>query len=106
LQTNPGTGDGRPGTKTGLQGGTFESWFKLPGTPRRDDDLGAREAMNRASFSTLAVTPGVGVAMAQAIVAARTARRGGRFTKFDDLLGVGGIDAEQLEQIKKSFTLN
>jgi DNA uptake protein ComE-like DNA-binding protein len=48
----------------------------------------------------------VGAVAAQAIIAARAKRRTGRFAKFDDLVGVGDIDAGRLKQIKKAFTLN
>ena len=59
--------------------------------------------INRASVADLTRLPLVGEKRAKAIVAWR--RKNGPFKEFEDLLGVQGIGATTLEQLKRYITL-
>ena len=104
------TGDGPAGTSLGLQGGIFESWFGSADTEQRNPTVGTNfrassVPVNSATVFELALVPGVGMQRAEEIVAAREARPNKRFSKFDDLRGVGGINTALLNTIKPHLKL-
>lgn len=66
--------------------------------------LGARLDLNRASADDLAQLPGVGPALAQAIVDAR-ARSDGGFHAWDEVDAVAGVGPARLETLKASVEI-
>jgi len=60
--------------------------------------------VNQADWVTLSLVPGLGKALAEEIVARRTAR-GGRFDSLDDLLEVKGIGEKMLEKLRPYLSL-
>ncbi|MEM7051209.1 MAG: helix-hairpin-helix domain-containing protein [Acidobacteriota bacterium] len=81
------TGDrSAAGDRLGLQGGTFESWLRLP---RRGEIVVGGLDLNRADESELVTLPRIGPRLAERIVAERERRDG--FDRLDDLATIPGI---------------
>ena len=78
------SGDGRPG-------GDFEMWFWLA-EPR--GGIGALVNLNNATVAELVALPGVGPALADAIVAGRP------YAGVEDLISVSGISERRLVEIR------
>ena len=95
------SGDGKPNTGLGLQGGLFESWFLRNQANASTGLLAGRfVSISDATASTLAFVPGIGMSTAEAIVAEREQLARKRFSSLDQLVGIGGIDQERLKLMK------
>ena len=77
-------------------------YVRFSGRPRQSAARGAardgRIAINRADEAALTTLPGIGPALAKAIVAERT--RGGPFRRVEDLRRVRGIGATTVERLR------
>ena len=91
------TGDRPAGSKFGIQGGLFESWFWI-------DEAGAtgRVNLNTASRDELEALPGIGPATAERIMSLRRSRR---FRDLEDLRSRLRITESEWEAIKDLITV-
>ena len=86
------SGDRPRGSKVGIQGGLFESWFGVTTDPAKPGAV----FLNRASADELRSLPGVGDALSERIVAFRSRSR---FQSLEDLQNIPGISANLLKEI-------
>ncbi len=110
------TGDRPLASLHGIQGGTFESWFRMP--TDQPGAVGVRDtggtlavlqpgptSLNTASAFELMAVPGITPAAAVGIVNARSSRRNG-FRRAEDLRGIAGIDDGVLALIKPNIRID
>jgi hypothetical protein len=110
------TGDRPVASPHGIQGGTFESWFRIP--TDQPGVVGVRDtgstlanlqpgpvSLNAASAFELMAVPGMTPAAAVGIVNARSSRRNG-FRRAEDLRGIAGIDDSVLALIKPNIRID
>jgi 6-phosphogluconolactonase (cycloisomerase 2 family) len=98
------TGDRPKGSPFGIQGGLFESWFRL----RQDQTgpspvSGAEISLNTASRDELMTLPGISEAIAKLII---SRRKQTPFKSKEELLELRGLGPTTLENIRPLITID
>ncbi len=104
------TGDRPAGSKVGIQGGMFESWFTytadtVPDTGASHLFSNGRVRLNSASVIELGMVPSIGFENAAAIVTVREQKTSKQFKNFNELVGIGTIDKTMVDLIRAQVQL-